>query len=79
MNRADDILAAELLVIDVYNDGDVIRVVKNTPEAKAAIRDWQALDKAYCNGQLSEDDWQPFTDYLESRGIEMFTTETIDL
>lgn len=78
--NAPFVLPADLLVVDVYGDGEVLRVFRNTPAVREAIRRWHELDAQLVVGDAeSEEGWLPFSEFMENAGVEMFTTETVTL
>jgi len=69
----------ELLIVDIYGDGEVLRVFPDAPAVRLAIKDWSELDRRYCEFGDSVTEWEPFDAYLEHRGFKAFEAETIKL
>jgi hypothetical protein len=74
----------QFLVVDIYGDGDSLRVLDNTPEIRRLIEAWRKLDDEYCRQPIAlrianPTNWMPFTDYLEAAGITPYAIDIISL
>jgi hypothetical protein len=66
---------AYLLVVVNWEDR-IVRVYRNTAEARAALNAWRTLDAAYVRGEVSDTHYLSFTEYMEAADIDGYTTQT---
>lgn len=67
----------QILMVDVYGDGEVLRLYEHTPQAVAALERWAQLDEAFASddGPLDQDpatrnpEWRPLEEYMQFAGI----------
>ena len=66
----------DLLIVDLYSDGECLRVFEDTPEVRTAIEEWRTLDLASIEAST---DGPRFEDYLIEKGFESFCTARIGI
>ncbi len=64
-----------LLIVHLYGDGDTLRVIEDTPANEKLVAEWQEHDREHCQ----DDTYQPFAEYMENKGVELFCTRQLDL
>ena len=67
----------KILIVDLYGDGECVRLCEDTPRARDVIADYRKLDAAYGDGTGSEPPF--YSDYLEQNGVRVFEAEEITL
>ncbi len=66
-----------LLIIDLYNDGECLRVVEDTPQNVQVLNDWIEHDRTHCNSD--DPDYMGISDWLDEKGVHLFCTRTVDV
>jgi len=66
----------KLALIDLYGDGDALRVCEDTPELEKVIAEFEEYEgAAITTGEF----YQGFSDFVQDRGVKLYCTRRIVL
>jgi hypothetical protein len=57
------------LLMDMYCDGSSYRLYREKPGIYEALERWERHDIAYTKGLIPEEDYIPFTEFMNGRGF----------
>jgi hypothetical protein len=69
----------KLIIVDLYGDGDALRVMEDTPRNDQLIKDWEQMDHKYCENPMNDEEYRGFTEFMEEAGVQLMETRRIDL
>ena len=67
-----------ILIVDLYGDGEILRLMDGTPTARACIEEFDAKYRAYSQDPDNRD-YVGFTEFMEGKGIELHRSSRISL
>lgn len=68
----------KLLIVDLYNDGDILRIIEDTPENRAHVAAFDKQDREYVRRD-GQGEHEQFSEFMQKRGVPIFEHATIGL